>query len=176
MYRRPQRSVPGERRVFAMVDRLFFAITLWAALGSGLMAGIFFIFSNTVMSALARLHPPQGTAAMQAINRTILNPLFFTVFFGTAAACILLAVSLPWRWHQPDAVYLLAGSLLYLVGVMLVTIVFNVPMNESLDTVKPESVEAADMWAGYLTRWTAWNHVRTVAALLGATAFILALG
>ena len=159
-----------------MVDNIFFTLTLLAALGCGLIAGVFFIFSNTVMSALTRLQPPQGIAAMQAINNVILNPLFFVAFLGTAALCILLAVSLLWRWQQPGTVYLLAGSLLYLVGAILVTIVFNVPMNESLDTVKPESVEAADLWARYLTNWTAWNHVRTVAALLAATSFILALG
>lgn len=159
-----------------MVDSLFFTLTLLAALGCGVVAGIFFIFSNCVMSALARLQPPQGIAAMQAINSTILNPLFFVVFLGTAVTSILLTISLLWRWQQPGAVTLLAGSLLYLVGAILVTIVFNVPMNESLDTVKPKSVEAANLWAKYLTNWTAWNHVRTVAALLAATSFILALG
>lgn len=158
-----------------MIDNLFVTLTLLAALGCGLMAGIFFIFSNTVMSALARLQPPQGLAAMQAINRTILNPLFFVLFLGTAAACLLLAVSLLWRWPQPGAVYLLAGSLLYLVGAILVTIVFNVPMNEALDTVTPESVDAAARWASYLTHWTTWNHVRTVAALLAAVSFLVAL-
>ncbi len=158
-----------------MIENLFFTLTLLSALGCGLMAGVFFIFSNTVMSALARLQPPQGIAAMQSINRTILNPLFFVAFLGTAATSILLAISLLWRWQQPGAVYLLAGSLLYLVGAILVTIVFNVPMNEALETVEPESVEAANLWARYLTNWTAWNHVRTVASFLGAVSFILAL-
>ena len=158
-----------------MIDNLFFTLTLLSALGCGLMAGVFFIFSNTVMSALARLQPPQGIAAMQSINRTILNPLFFVAFLGTAATSILLAISLLWRWQQPGAVYLLAGSLLYLVGAILVTIVFNVPMNEALETVEPESVEAANLWTRYLTNWTAWNHVRTVASFLGAVTFILAL-
>ena len=101
------------------------------------MAGVFFIFSNRVMGALARFQPPQGISARQAINRTIFNPLFFVVFLGTAATCVLLAVSLLWRWHQPGAVLLLAGSLLYLVGDILVTIVLNVPMNQALDTVVP---------------------------------------
>jgi len=53
--------------------------------------------------------------------------------------------------------------------------VFNVPMNEALETVEPESVEAANLWTRYLTNWTAWNHVRTVASFLGAVSFILAL-
>lgn len=158
-----------------MIDNLFFTLTLLSALGCGLMAGVFFIFSNTVMSALARLQPPQGIAAMQSINRTILNPLFFVAFLGTAATSILLAISLLWRWQQPGAVYILAGSLLYLVGAILVTIVCNVPMNEALETVEPESVESANLWTRYLTNWTAWNHVRTIASFLGAVSFILAL-
>ena len=158
------------------IENLQLVLTFVAALGCGLMAGVFFIFSNTVMSALARLESPQGIAAMQAINNTILNPLFFVVFLGSAATCILLTISLLWRWQQPGAVYLLGGSLLYLVGNILVTIIFNVPMNESLDTVKPESDEAATMWARYLTHWTAWNHVRTAASLLAAATFILGLG
>ncbi len=139
------------------------------------MAGVFFIFSNTVMSALARLQPPQGIAAMQSINSIILNPLFFFAFFGTAATSTLLAVSLLWRWQHPGSVYLLFGSMLYLVGTILVTIVFNVPMNEALKTVEPESTEATPLWVRYLTKWTAWNHVRTVASFLGAVSFILAL-
>lgn len=158
-----------------MVNDLFFALTLFAALGCGLMSGLFFIFSNTVMSALAQLPPSQGIAAMQAINRIILNPLFFVAFLGTAATCITVVISLVWRWQQPGTLYLLIGSLLYLGGVMVVTIIFNVPMNESLDAMKPESIEAGNLWAKYLVDWTAWNHVRTVTALLGTASFILAL-
>jgi uncharacterized membrane protein len=158
-----------------MIDNILFTLTLLSALGCGLMAGVFFAFSNSVMKALARLQPPQGIAAMQSINVTILNPLFFVVFLGTAATSILLAVSLLWRWQQPGAVYLLAGSLLYLVGAIVVTVVLNVPMNEGLATVEPASAEAAKLWARYLTSWTNWNHVRTVAALLATVSFILAL-
>lgn len=158
-----------------MVNDLFFALTLFAALGCGLMSGLFLIFSNTVMSALAQLPPSQGIAAMQAINRIILNPLFFVAFLGTAATSITVLISLAWRWQQPGTLYLLVGSLLYLGGVMVVTVIFNVPMNESLDAMEPESVEAANLWAKYLVDWTAWNHVRTVTALLGTASFILAL-
>ena len=43
-------------------------LTFIAALGSGLVAGIFFAFSNFVMKALARVPPAQGVAAMQSIN------------------------------------------------------------------------------------------------------------
>ncbi len=159
-----------------MVDSMFFTLTFLAAIGCGLMAGIFFIFSNTVMHSLASLPVAQGVAAMQAINRVILNPLFFVIFLGPALLSVLLAVSLLWRWSQPGSAYLLAGSLLYLIGSLLVTIGFNVPMNESLDTVNSGSDAATNMWAKYLTNWTMWNHVRTVASLLSAIFLILSLG
>jgi uncharacterized membrane protein len=50
-----------------------YLLTFVAALGSGLVAGIFFAFSNFVMKALARVSPAQGIAAMQSINVVVLN-------------------------------------------------------------------------------------------------------
>ena len=152
-----------------------FVLSLCAALGCGLMAGVFFAFSTFVMRALARLQPAQGIEAMQSINRTVINPWFLGVFLGTAAVCILLAGSALWNWQQPGAIYLLAGSLLYLIGTVLVTTVFNVPMNNVLESVDPASNHAPGQWASYLARWTAWNHVRTTAALVGAALLMLAL-
>jgi uncharacterized membrane protein len=69
---------------------VLFWLTLAAALGCALVGGIFFAFSNFVMKALFRIPTQSGIAAMQAINVTVLNPLFFALFFGTAALCALL--------------------------------------------------------------------------------------
>ncbi|WP_010496926.1 hypothetical protein [Paenibacillus elgii] len=60
------------------MGNLLFGLTYASALGSGLIAGLFFAFSTFVMSALARLPAEQGIAAMQSINVTVLNPLFYT--------------------------------------------------------------------------------------------------
>jgi uncharacterized membrane protein len=151
-------------------------LELVAALGCGLLAGVFFAFSTFVMPALARLQPPQGIAAMQSMNITAINPLFMLAIFGTAAACIFLAVSSLLKWQQPGAAYLLVGSLLYLVGAVLVTGVFNVPLNDALAIVDPGSPDGASLWSNYLTNWTNWNHVRTVAAIAAAALFTIALG
>src|SRR5262245_52723611 len=107
-----------------MNDRWLFFLTLLSALGCGLVAGVFFAFSNFVMKALARLPPLQGIAAMRSINVVVINPLFMAVLFGTASTCAVLAVSSLLTWHAPRSVNLLAGSLLYVVGTILVTIVF----------------------------------------------------
>jgi uncharacterized membrane protein len=152
----------------AIINNLRFPLTLFAALGCGLIAGVFFAFSVFVMHALGRLQPALGIAAMQSINITVINPLFMTAFFGTAAACIFVLVSSLSKWHQPGTAYLLIGSLLYLVGTVMVTIVFNVPLNEALARVEPDSTGGASLWASYLVNWTTWNHIRTVAALAAA--------
>jgi uncharacterized membrane protein len=150
-------------------------MTFTAAIGCGLVAGVFFAFSTFVMSALARLQPAQGIAAMQSINITVINPWFMTAFLGTAVVCLFLAVSALLKWNQPGAAYLLIGSLLYLVGTLGVTMVFNVPLNDALANVKPDSVDGANLWASYLTNWTFWNHVRTIAALAASALFTIAL-
>jgi uncharacterized membrane protein len=158
-----------------MIDRLLFALTLVSALGCGLVAGIFFAFSAFVMKALARLLPAQGIAAMQSINVAVINPWFLAVFLGTAAGCLVLAVASLFQWHKPSAVFHLVGGLLYLVGTILVTLAFNVPLNDALAAVDPVSANGASLWAGYVTGWTAWNHVRTAAALAAGALLTIAL-
>lgn len=154
---------------------LLFALTLVAVLGCGLIAGVFFAFSSFVMRALGRLPPAEGMAAMQSINVVVLNPAFLGVFMGTAAACLAVAVLALLRWSQPGSAWLLTGGLLYLVGTFLVTIAFNVPRNDALAAVAATAPEAGPLWAGYLVSWTAWNHVRTAAALAALASFLFAL-
>lgn len=158
-----------------MIDDLLFALTLVAALGSGLIAGVFFAFSNFVMKALDRLPPAQGIAAMQSINVTVINRLFVGALFGTAGLCAVLAVAALLWWDRPGAPWLLIGGVLYPVGAPLVTMAFNVPLNQALAAAAPASPEGARLWTRYLARWTAWNHVRTAASLLAAAALTLAL-
>ena len=151
-------------------------LTFIAALGSGLMAGFFFAFSATVMWALERQPAAAGIAAMQAINVVVLNPLFLGTFFGTAILSLVLDIVALMDWLAPRSGYLLAGSLLYFVGTFLVTVLFNVPLNNKLAAVKPDSAEGNAVWTHYLRVWMAWNHVRTVAPLAAMAAFILAFG
>ena len=152
-----------------------FALKLFAILGCGLIAGVFFAFSTFVMPALARLERAQGITAMQSINIKAINPWFMTALFGTAVICLFLAIFSVLKWHQPIAVYLLVGCLLYLVGTVGVTVAFNVPLNDALAIAKPTSIEGASLWTKYLTDWTLWNHVRTVTALAATLFFTIAL-
>lgn len=158
-----------------MIDSQLVAVTFSTALGSGLIAGVFFAFSTFIMPALARLPAPQGIAAMQSINVAAITPLFMLALFGTGAACLFLAGYSLFAWQRPGAAYLLVGGVLYFAGVVIVTIVFNVPRNNALAAVGPESADAARLWADYLTTWTRWNHVRTITALAAAVSLMFTL-
>ena len=69
---------------------------LWlSAIGCGLMAGLYFAFSTFVMSALGRIDQTAGIAAMNEINRVIVQSLFLPVFMGSTLTCLVLAVLAP---------------------------------------------------------------------------------
>lgn len=158
-----------------MRDSSMFAMTLFAALGSGLMAGVFFAFSTFVMQALVRLPSPHGIAAMQSINIAVLNPWFLGVFFGTAVLCAAEVIFAVMHWHTPGVAYLLCGSIFYLAGVILVTMLRNLPMNNALAILDPVGADSDRRWANYVASWTTWNHVRTAAALGAAALLAVAL-
>lgn len=140
--------------------------------GCGVVSGVFFAFTGFVMPALGRLPAPQGIAAMQAINVTAVTPPLMTALFGTAAVCLGLAVEAVLTWGAPGAGLRLFAAVVYLVGVIGVTIAMNVPRNNALAALDPLDAQAATAWASYLRDWTMWNTVRSVAAGLAAIALI----
>ena len=157
-----------------MIEGFLLVLTLVTALGCALVAGALFAFSSFVMKALARLPASQGIAAMQSINVTAVMPAFMSAFIGSAVACAALAVTSIFTWDEPYAVYLLIGSLCYLIGTFGLTIGYHVPRNDALAAVDPSQACAAEHWSRYVSTWTAWNHVRVIAAL--AAVALLALG
>jgi uncharacterized membrane protein len=175
-----------------MSENVIFGLTLAATLGSAAMFGLFFIFSVCIMTALGRLPPPQGIAAMKLINLgrlpppqgiaamklinlVIVNPLFLLAFLGTPVLCLILGVEALLRLDDADAPYLLAGALSFVIGTFLVTAVFNIPRNNTLDAVDAESAAGASYWQGYLETWTAWNHLRTLTSMAATALFAIAL-
>ena len=152
-----------------------FALTLAAALGCGAMGGLFLAFSSFVMRALRRLPAAQGIAAMQSINVVALTPPLMIPLFGTALACLALIVAAVANRGEEFAPWLLAGGVVYLAGVIAVTMAYNVPRNDELVRLEPGSAAAAARWPGWAAEWTAGNHVRSVAGVAAAGALAIAL-
>lgn len=145
-----------------------------ASVGAGLVGGVFFAFSTFVMTAIRRLPPPQGIAAMQAINKAAPTPAFMIPLFGTALVGAGLAVHALRDLDAPANRYELAGSAAAL-ATCAVTVAFHVPRNEALAAISPSDPSAAAYWRNWVGPWTAGNHVRTLTSLAAAASWLLAL-
>ena len=150
-------------------------LLLLMSVGAGIIGGVFFAFSNFVMKALAELPARNGVAAMQRINVVVLNPPFLAVFVGTAVLGLVCVAVAAFGW-VPDRPWLMVGAgLSYAIGTFGVTMIGNVPRNERLARLQPDSADASGYWATYVGEWLFWNHVRTVAAVASAAMAALAL-
>lgn len=155
-----------------MIDGPYFVLILVTALGCGLMAGVFFAFSTSVMLALGALPPARGVAAMQKLNIVIMNAWFLGAFVGTAGLCVVVTLVLR---PDPGTVASLLGCALYLSGSFGVTVAASIPRNDAVAKLDPEAPESVEPWRRYVREWTAWNHVRGAAALAASAALVLAL-
>lgn len=148
---------------------------LWStALGCALMAGVYFAFSSFVMRAFAALTVGGGIAAMQAVNRVILNSSFMTLFFGTTIASAVLLVLSLMGGVIGIALPVIVGAVLYLCCMFASTAIFNVPLNNRLADAPIDEDLAATLWDQYLDRWTRWNHLRTAASTGSAALYLYA--
>lgn len=155
-------------------EKLIFVLKLFATLGCGLMAGVFFAFSTFVMKGLSELPASEAIAAMKSINAAVSNSLFGAAFIITPLLCVLIMFVALWRWHSPNSIYLLTGGLIYLISSLLVTMIFNIPLNDVLALVAPNDPNSANLWTGFLDSWIFWNHVRTIASIAAAAIFTIA--
>lgn len=135
-----------------------------ALLASALGAGFFYTYSISVMPGLAAADPAAAIRAMQGINATIRTAVFAFAFFGALALPLAAAAAGLAAGHRDVALLALAAAAIDGLGVVGTTFLVNVPMNEALAAVVP-GADAAAVWAAYAGPWTAWNHVRTLAAL-----------
>jgi len=149
-----------------------------AAISSAAAAGMMYVFSTFVMRGLDRTGPIQAITAMRGINAEAnSSPAFLLVYFGAAVLAAALGVTAALQLHQPGSWYLLVGAVFGVLAAVI-TMAFNVPLNNHLDGVDPAGLSVADAareWQAYLSTWTAWNHVRTATGFVGAALMLIGL-
>ena len=158
-----------------MMSHAIWVLSLLAALGSGVVGGVFFAFSSFVLPALARLTGLRGAEAMQSINVVVLNRSFLGLFVGTAFTSVALLVATAARRSGAHVGLRVAGAVVYLLGSFLVTLELNVPWNNLLAELEPKNPRALGGWRDYVAHWGLWNHVRTAGSLLAALLLMLSL-
>ncbi len=148
---------------------------LWAltVLG-GLAAGFFTTWQISVMRGLALLDDRSFVAAMNAFNDTVRTGWFAVIFFGTGVLGVVMAIAELARARRLSvrSSLLLAGAVLYVVGVLLVTTQVNLPLNAELGLTRDGQDQAmAAARSDYEAPWRQANLVRTLASLAALGAF-----
>jgi uncharacterized membrane protein len=152
-----------------MTDQLRAAALLAATITTGIVTGVIFLYASTIMPGLRRTDDRTFIGAFQQIDTAIINPWFMFSFFGalvfTGLALVLhldaeVRSPLPW---------IVAALVLY-VGVVVITIAVNVPLNDAIKAAgAPDQIAdlAAVRERFNAARWVRWNLVRMVASLIG---------
>jgi uncharacterized membrane protein len=154
----------------------FVVLTTIAAIASAAAAGMMYVFSTFVMRGLDRTGPVTAITAMRGINvEANGNAPFLLAYLGAAVLAIAVGVVAVVQFGRPGSGMILAGAIFGVLGAVI-TIAFNVPLNNHLDTFDPAAVpptEAATQWQTYYTTWSAWNHVRAVTAVIAPVLMLI---
>ena len=144
---------------------------------TGLSAGLCFTWSNAVTTGIGRLDDFGFLMSFKQMNRTILNPVFFIVFFGPFFLSLIniyvfrnASISIIWL--------LILATVIYFLGVVLVTIFGNVPLNEILDKAdlaSSSSEELRSLREIFEAKWNRLHLIRTLSAIASFLLLIISL-
>ncbi len=140
---------------------------------TALSAGIFFAWSVSVIPGTKKLTDITYLETMQSINKEILNPVFFAVFFGSLVFLVINTITQ--FNHKPAFWLVLSAMLIYAVGTFGFTAFGNVPLNNELDALNLKALNLSELksFRTYYERyWNGFHNVRTIA---GSISFLLLL-
>jgi len=141
------------------MDALTTAALIAATLTTGMMAGLFYAYTFSVMPALRGAEAPVLVEVMRRINRAIVNGWFLLCFVGAAVAGVLATALVAIDGEAAVLGPAALGLVLYLAQ-LVVTARINIPLNNGLDAAG--SADPAGTRERFERPWTRWNNVRTM--------------
>lgn len=149
-------------------------ILLLATLFTGLSAGLCFTWANAITPGIGRLDDIEYLRAFQQINRTIINPLFLLVFL---TPFLFSGIGTFLLRSQSNVFWLLvAATIIYLLGLVLVTMMGNLPLNEILDKTELSNISlenARDLRERFEAKWNNLHLIRTISTAISFSLLIL---
>ena len=144
-----------------------------AILLTGLMAGIFFTWSNAVKPGIGKLSDIEYLTALQSMNRVILNNAFKIIFLGAIIAVALVPIFY-FNLYPRNIFWLFVFTLIiYWIGVFGVTVSGNIPLNEILDKTNLESITSEEIKTLRKSIEVKWNNFNLIRCISSGITFIL---
>ena len=155
-----------------MKTSIFFITVLLNALS----AGFFFAWSVSVILGTKKVGDFTYLETMQSINKEILNPVFFIVFFGSLITLILNAA----LQNNNKLMFwlLLTSAIIYLLGTFGVTAFGNVPLNNELDALDIKSLnitELKNFRNYYESNWNQYHNIRTLSNMISLILLLISI-
>jgi uncharacterized membrane protein len=143
-----------------------------------LVAGFLFAFAVVVMAGIKNLNNREFIRAFQTMDGIIQNnqPIFVVVWLGSVLALIVAAAFGVGQLDATGRWLLIVSTLAYLLGVQLPTFTINVPLNNRLQSLHVEAMDASEQEAArkaFEGRWNRWNAIRTVVSCLVSLVLIV---
>lgn len=159
-----------------MLHSLQAAALIGATLTTGLSAGLYYGFACAVMPGLGRSGDRTFVETMQRINTAIINGWFMLLFLGSLMLTAA-AAGLQLAGDDGTATAWSVAALALYSGVLVITMGFNVPLNNRLDAgASPGSEsELAALRALFERPWVRWNLLRAVVNTAAFACLVLAL-
>lgn len=147
---------------------------LFLALWSAVIGGVFSAFSEFVMEGLRRTKPAGGIEAMQHINRAVIKTQFVAGILSIALFSVLFMFYALRVFEGAALITLILAPCVYLPSVFFITLFGNVPMNNKLESLDYQTIEAETYWKKYGRDWNRLNHIRTLGSIFTAGLYIIA--
>lgn len=154
-----------------MEFKLKFIVLILGLVFTGLTAGLCFTWSNAVTPGIGRLDNLSFLKAFQAMNRAIINGKFMIVFFGPVL--LLFLNTYLFKGNNTSFWLFLIAAILFFIGIGLVTIFGNVPLNELLDKSNLEALSKIELQKLRDKFEKPWNLLHTIRTLSSFSAFML---
>ena len=140
---------------------------------TGLMAGIFFTWSNAVKPGIGKLSDIEYLRALQSMNRVILNNAFKIIFLGAIIVVALVPVFY-FNLYPKNIFWLFVFTLvIYWIGVFGVTVSGNIPLNEILDKTNLESITSEEIKTLRKSIEVKWNNFNIIRCISSAITFLI---
>ena len=144
-----------------------------AILFTGLMAGIFFTWSNAVKPGIGKLSDLEYLKALQSMNRVILNNTFKIIFGGAIITTALLPAF--YLNLYPNNVFWIFILILFIywIGAFGVTVIGNIPLNELLDKTSLDSISFEEGKVLRTSIEVKWNNLNLIRSISSGVSFVL---
>ena len=144
---------------------------------TGLSAGLCFTWSNAVTPGIGKLNDIRFLQSFQQMNKAIINPTFLIVFFGPFLLN-LINIYLFKSTSSTIMSLLIMAMAFYFLGVVLVTIFGNVPLNEMLDKIDLSTAsieELKNIREKFEAKWNRLHLIRTITSIISFLVLLISL-